>query len=154
MATFSLRLRCAQALLPISAATMDRALNEVRAGGTLRKRCRVLPSAAIRLSVSIETFDGWDDPLPGFVEADLLAHSGPTANGSFVQTLTLKDIASGWTECAPLLVREQKLLAELLRESRKHMPVSLLGLDTNNDSVFMNKTVKTYGTEGWRDPSD
>jgi hypothetical protein len=114
----------------------------------------VLPSAAIRLSVSIETFDGWDDPLPGFVEADLLAHSGPTANGSFVQTLTLKDIASGWTECAPLLVREQKLLAELLRESRKHMPVSLLGLDTNNDSVFMNKTVKTYGTEGWRDPSD
>jgi hypothetical protein len=24
-----------------------------------------------------------------------------------VQTLTLTDIATGWTECAPLLVREQ-----------------------------------------------
>jgi hypothetical protein len=27
--------------------------------------------------------------------------------GSFVQTLVLTDIATGWTECAPLLVREQ-----------------------------------------------
>jgi hypothetical protein len=43
-----------------------------------------------------------------------VAHSGPTAKGSFVQTLTLTDIATGWTECAPLLVREQKLLAEVL----------------------------------------
>ena len=33
-----------------------------------------------------------------------------------MQTLTLTDIATGWTECAPLLVREQKLLAEALSE--------------------------------------
>ena len=39
-----------------------------------------------------------------------MAHSGPTSKGSYVQTLTLTDIATGWTECAPVLVREQKLL--------------------------------------------
>ena len=49
----------------------------------------------------MRTFDGWNDPAPGFIEADLVAHSGPTAKGSFVQTLTLTDIATGWTECAP-----------------------------------------------------
>ena len=88
----------------------------------------------------MHTFDGWDDPPPGFVEADLEAHSGPTAKGSFVQTLTLTDIATGWTECAPLLVREQKLLTEVLSEVRQQMPFSLLGFDTDtdNDNVFMN----------------
>jgi len=101
-------------------------------------------SAAIRRSVAVRTFDGWDNPPPGFIEADLVAHSGPTAKGSFVQTLTLTDIATGWTECAPLLVREQKLLAEVLSETRQRMPFPLLGFDTDNDSVFMNETVRDY----------
>jgi hypothetical protein len=42
----------------------------------------------------LRTFDGWDDPPPRFVEADLVAHSGPVAKGSFVQTLVLTDIAT------------------------------------------------------------
>jgi hypothetical protein len=40
------------------------------------------------------------------VEADLVAQGGPVTSGSFVQTLVLTDIATGWTECAPLLYRE------------------------------------------------
>src|SRR5439155_7080576 len=59
-------------------------------------------------------------------------------------TLVLTDIATGWTECAPLLVREQRLLSEVLGEIRKLLPFPLLGLDTDNDSVFMNETVRDY----------
>jgi hypothetical protein len=131
----------------MSAATIDRALREAREPGGGRKRRHAPPSAAIRRNVPVRTFDGWGDPAPGFVEADLVAHSGPTAKGSFVQTLTLTDIATGWTECAPLLVREQHLLTEVLSEVRKRMPFALLGFDTDNDSVFMNQTVKTYCEE-------
>jgi hypothetical protein len=130
-------------LLAMSAATMDRSLRDVRAHAGGRKRRNAPPSAAIRRSVPVRTFDDWDDPPPGFVEADLVAHSGPVTKGSFVQTLTLTDIATGWTECAPLLVREQKLLTEVLGEMRKRIPFPLLGFDTDNDSVFMNETVKT-----------
>jgi len=131
-------------LLAMSAATIDRALRDVRqqAGRSMRRKAP--PSAAIRRSVPVRTFDGWDDPPPGFVEADLVAHSGPVAKGSFVQTLVLTDIATGWTECAPLLVREQRLLTEVLSEMRKLLPFALLGLDTDNDSVFMNETVRDY----------
>ena len=68
-------------------------------------------------------------------------------SGSFVQTLVLTDIATGWTECAPLLVREQKLLTEVLIELRKLLPFTLLGFDTDNDSVFMNETVRNYCQE-------
>ena len=55
-------------------------------------------------------------PIAALPSADLVAHSGPVARGSFVQTLVLTDIATGWTEDAPLLVREQRLLTEVLGE--------------------------------------
>ena len=131
-------------LLTMSAATMDRALREARGHSGGRPRRRSPPSAAVRRSVAVRTFSDWDDPPPGFMEADLVAHSGPTAKGSYVQTLTLTDIATGWTECAPVLVREQKLLTEVLSEMRKMLPFSLLGFDSDNDSVFMNETVRDY----------
>ncbi len=133
-------------LLTMSAATMDRALREARGATGGRPRRRSPPSAAIRRSVAVRTFSDWNDPPPGFMEADLVAHSGPTAKGSYVQTLTLTDIATGWTECAPVLVREQKLLTEVLSEMRKVLPFVLLGFDTDNDSVFMNQTVQEYCT--------
>src|ERR1035437_7468511 len=69
-------------LLAMSAATIDRALREIREPKGGRKRRYAPPSAAIRRSVPVRTFDGWDDPAPGFVEADLGAHSGPTGRGS------------------------------------------------------------------------
>jgi hypothetical protein len=131
-------------LLSMSAATIDRALQSVRGRSAGRPRRRAPPSAAVRRSVAVRTFEGWDDPPPGFMEADLVAHSGPVVRGSFVQTLTVTDIATGWTECAPVLVREQSLLTAVLGEIRKVLPFPLLGFDTDNDSVFMNETVRDY----------
>jgi hypothetical protein len=92
----------------------------------------------------VRTFSDWNDPPPGFIEADLVSHSGPRASGAFVQTLVLTDVATGWTECAPLLVREQTLLVGVLKELRTLMPFPLLGLDVDNDSVFMNESVRDY----------
>ncbi len=132
-------------LLSMSAATIYRSLRPVREqNGRQRRR----PAAsALRRSIPVRTSADWNDPAPGFVEADLVAHSGPSARGSFIQTLVLTDIATGWTECAPLLVREQNLLSAVLTELRKQLPFALLGLDTDNDTVFMNETLKTYCEE-------
>ena len=44
-------------------------------------------------------------------------------------------------------MREQKLLTEVLSELRKVLPFALVGFDTDNDSVFMNETVRDYCTE-------
>ena len=82
------------------------------------------------------------DPAPGFMEADLVTHSGPTSKGSLVHTLTATDIATGWTERIPLLAREQALLTEVLGDVRKPLPFPLLGFDTDSDRVFMNETVR------------
>ena len=131
-----------QQLLAMSAATIDRILTGVRASATGQRRRK--GSTAIRRSVPVRTFSDWNNPAPGFVEADLVAHSGPFAKGAFTQTLVLTDIATGWTECAPLLVREQTVLTVALTELRKLLPFALLGFDTDNDSVFMNETVRDY----------
>ena len=44
-------------------------------------------------------------------------------------------------------MREQTLLTEVLGEVRKRLPFALLGFDTDNDSVFMNETVRDYCEE-------
>jgi hypothetical protein len=131
------------ALLAISAATIDRTLQPQRrrVGPGPRRRPT---SSALRRSIPVRTFSDWGDPPPGFVEADLVAHCGPSTAGAFVQTLVLTDIATGWTECAPLLVREQTLLVGVLTHLRALMPFPLLGLDVDNDTVFMNETLRDY----------
>ncbi|MCY3794562.1 MAG: transposase family protein [Gammaproteobacteria bacterium] len=131
-------------LVAMSAATIDRSLRAVREQAGGRKRRRAASPSSVRRSIPVRTFSDWDDPPPGFVEADLVAHSGPVARGSFVQTLVVTDIATGWTECAPLLYREQTLLREVLGEIRKLLPFELRGFDTDNDSVFVNETVRDY----------
>jgi len=40
----------------------------------------------------------------------------------FVQTLVLTDIATGWTECIPILVREGALVIEAIDQARTLFP--------------------------------
>jgi hypothetical protein len=51
---------------------------------------------------------------------------------------------SGSTELAPLLAREHTLLVDVLGEIRRRLSFPLLGFDTDNDTVFMNETVRDY----------
>jgi hypothetical protein len=64
---------------------------------------------------AVRTFDDRRDPPPGFCGADLVAHGGLSVTGWFIQTLTLVDVATGWTECFPLLVREGTLVRAIER---------------------------------------
>ena len=131
-------------LLLASAATIDRLLVVPRSGSPSRRRRRSATAAALRRSVPVRTFADWKDPVPGFVEADLVSHSGEHASGSFAQTLTLTDVASGWTECVALVVKDGALVAEALTRLRKAMPFCLRGFDTDNGSEFLNEVVIAY----------
>jgi len=84
-----------QRLLAISAATIDRLLAPTRAA--VRGRVRRPATPSVRRAAAVRTFNDWKDPPPGFTEADLVAHCGGSLAGSFVHTLTVTDIASGWT---------------------------------------------------------
>lgn len=109
----------------ISAATIDRMLSEVRAAAAGGRRRRAGLSSAIRRSVPVRTFADWGDSAPGYVEVDLVAHGGASTSGSFVQTLVLTDVATGWTECIPLVLRESGLVIEALGRARELFPFPL-----------------------------
>ena len=134
-------------LLAISAATIDRLLADARAGAQAGRRRRAGQGSAVRRSVPIRTFGDWNDPPPGFVEVDFVAHSGPTAAGLFIQTLVLTDIASGWTECVPVVFRDGALVIEAITKARTLFPFPLRGVDFDNDSVFMNAGVVDWCRE-------
>jgi hypothetical protein len=129
-------------LLRVSAATMDRLLPEARQSGGRRRRSR--PASRVRGSVPVRTFGDCQDPDPGFCEVDLVAHCGESLSGSFVHTLVLTDVASGWTECLPLLVREGTLVVQALDRVRVALPFSLRGIDTDNGREFVNEVLVAY----------
>ena len=68
-------------------------------------------------------------PDPGYLEIDLVAHGGGNMAGSFIQTLAVTDVATGWVEAIPLLAREQTLVTEALGVISGRLPVSILGVD-------------------------
>ncbi len=134
-------------LLAVSAATIDRRLASARAVTAGQRRRRRSALNGLRSSVPVRTFADWKDPAPGFVEADLVAHCGGTLSGSFVWSLVLTDIASGWTECVPLLVREARLVVDALDHLRAALPFPLRGIDTDNGSEFLNEVLVAFCRE-------
>jgi hypothetical protein len=132
-------------LLEISAATIDRLLRPERDATERMRRRRWGTGSAVRQSVPVRTFADWGDPPLGYFECDLVEHCGGVKQGgNFVHTLTLTDIHSGWTECAALTVREQSLVVEGINAVSRRLPFALRGLDTDNDSAFMNETLQGY----------
>jgi hypothetical protein len=74
----------------------------------------------------------------------VVAHCGSHAQGSFLCTLTLTDIATGWTECFPLLSKNAETIVSALRQVRACFPFPILGLDTDNGCEFMNECLLAY----------
>ena len=99
-------------VLAVSAATIDRVLGDVKLAASGGKRRRAGFYSAIRREVPIRTFNDWNSPPPGFCEVDMVAHGGTSVAGSFIQTLTMVDVATGWTECLPLVTRDGSLVTE------------------------------------------
>ena len=134
-------------VLAISAATIDRLLGDVRVAASGGKRRRAGFYSAIRREVPIRTFNDWKSPPPGFCEVNMVAHGGTSVAGSFIQTLTMVDVATGWTECLPLVTRDGSLVVEAMKHARSLFPWLLRGVDFDNDSAFMNDVVVPWCRE-------
>ncbi len=92
----------AAALMAMSAATMDRRLAPDRAKLDPFGRSHTKPGSLLKDSIPIRTWAQWNDAQPGFVEIDLVGHEGGNAVGDHAYTLTVTDIATGWTENRPV----------------------------------------------------
>lgn len=134
---------CRTQLLSMSAATADRLLRPQRGRG-VHGISTTRAGTLLKQQIPIRTFEQWNETRPGFLEADLVAHCGSQAQGSFLYTLTLTDIATGWTECFPLLSKSAEAVLLASQQARAFFPFPILGLDTDNGCEFINEDLRAY----------
>ena len=124
-------------LLSISAAQIDRRLapDKIR----LRRRIygKTKPGALLKHHIPIKT-DCWDVDRPGFLEIDLVSHSGDNAEGLFAQTLDTTDIHTAWTEAVAIMGKSQEAVCNAMDIIDEAFPFKILGLDSDNGSEFIN----------------
>lgn len=135
-------------LLSISPATADRILKADRKKLGRRGICTTKPGTLLKHHIPIRTFSEWNDCEPGFLEADTVSHCGPVAKGQFLSTLTLTDIASGWTELVALEGKTESAVTAALSHVAGIIPFRLRGLDTDNGSEFINEGVHKWCVGG------
>jgi hypothetical protein len=127
----------------MSAATADRLLTSQRKLGQ-RGLSTTRAGTLLKQQIPIRTFQQWNEARPGFLEADLVAHCGVDIEGGYLYTLTLTDIATGWTECLPLLYRSQESVLAAIQRARTLFPFPILGIDTDNGGEFINEVLIAY----------
>ena len=129
-----------QKLLSISPATADRLLKkEKQKLGKGLSTTR--PGPLLRKQISVRTFTDWNQVKPGFLEVDLVAHCGGNIRGQFLNTLTMTDIATGWTELGALLNKNSAEVLKAVMQTKCILPFPMLGFDSDNGSEFINYTM-------------
>jgi len=131
-------------LLAMSPATIDRRLRPFRLQLRPHGMGTTKPGTLLKQQVAIRTYTPWEDEQPGFVEIDLVAHCGTTTAGHYLNTLTVTDVATGWTECIGVWGKGQAGVFAALKEVRERLPFPLLGIDSDNGSEFLNDQLVRY----------
>jgi hypothetical protein len=131
-------------LLRMSRATMDRLLKPARARRPQRGLSTTKPGTLLKKAIPVRTFADWDDVRPGFLELDLVAHCGDSTGGEYLHTLDTVDVATGWSECVAVPNRGQVAVFQALQRIRARLPFPLLGIDSDNDSAFINDHLYRY----------
>jgi hypothetical protein len=102
------------------------------------------PGTLLKKSIPVRIYTPWDEEKPGFMEIDLVAHCGDTAEGQFVNTLTSVDLSTGWTDCQAVFPRNRHTVLEAIKAMQARLPFDLLGLDSDNGSEFINEMLFQY----------
>lgn len=126
-------------LLGVSAATIDRILKPYKA----LKGKSFTRSGGFREQIPIQQ-SRWDVKQPGFAEVDTVAHCGGSMHGDFVNSLTLVDIATIWTEVRSIFGRGASGVVEQLSVIEKALPFAMLGYDADNGTEVLNRFILDY----------
>ncbi len=129
-------------LLTVSSATIDRILK----GYKVEKGKSFTRSTGFRDEIPIQE-NIWDIKIPGYIESDTVAHCGGSLAGEFVNTLTIVDIATIWTEARAVFGRGSNAVFDALKVIEAALPFPILGYDADNGGEVLNKAILSYFRE-------
>ena len=136
-------------LKAMSAATVDRYLKPARDRMRIKGISTTKPSPLLRNSIRIRTCADEAPEAPGVIEADTVAHCGPTLIGEFARTLTMTDVVIGWTENHSIRNNAAKWIVEGIEELQQRFPFAMAIFDSDCGGEFINHDVA-----GWLQARD
>jgi hypothetical protein len=74
----------------------------------------------------------------------VVQHDGGNPQGFFACTLTVTDVATGWTELRAVANKAQSRVFDALCHIRRRLPFDLHGIDSDNGSEFINNELWRY----------
>lgn len=131
-------------LLTMSASTIDRLLKHSKQRFSVNGKSTTKPGTLLKKDIKLRLGSEWDDAVPGYVEIDLVAHCGETVLGSYLNTLDVTDICTGWTETIAVLTKAERYVFNGLMEIESKAPFNYLGIDSDNGSEFINNHLYRY----------
>lgn len=129
-------------LLKMSSATIDRRLREYRESSEVRG-LSATRSAWVKSKIPLKLLDH-EILEPGFIESDTVAHCGSSLSGEFVNTLTMTDLYSGWTENRALLTKTSEQMIKQVADIEARLPFRMKGFASDNGSEFLNQDLHFY----------
>lgn len=128
----------------MSAATVDRYLKPARDRMRIKGISTTKPSPLLRNSISIRTCADEAPDTPGVVEADTVAHCGPTLIGEFARTLTMTDLVTGWTENCSIRNNASKSIVAGVEQLTELFPFAMVVFDSDCGGEFINHEVANW----------
>jgi hypothetical protein len=136
--------RTRKKLLSIASSTIDRMLKATRKQYELKGRSTTKPGTLLRSAIAVRTYDDWDDKRPGYFETDLVAFCGESVHGEYINGLNLTDVATGWIGLEAVMGKGQYRIHAAIDRVRQRLEFTMLGLDPDNGSEFINHELKRY----------
>jgi hypothetical protein len=135
-----------QLLTTIAPATIDRLLAPLRTRYSRQGLATTKPGSLIKQHIPIKT-NQWDERIPGFLEADTVAHCGSSMAGMFAYTVNMVDIATTWTEQRAIWGKGEQGVIHAITCVEQMLPFPVRGFDCDNGSEFINWPLLKYFTQ-------
>lgn len=124
-------------LLSISARQIENRLRGKKREIKKRFYGTTRPGMLLKNMIPIRT-SNWDIRVTGYVEMDTVAHCGNSLYGTFIWTLTVTDIQTGWTERVAVMGKGRVGMLNGVKVIKKALPFRLRGMDSDNGEEFIN----------------
>lgn len=128
-------------LKQISSSTVERIIHNHRS--LVAKGRSLTRQSMLKNKIPIRLLDA-NIIEPGFIEADTVAHCGTSMAGEFVNTLTMTDIYSGWTEVRAVWGKQSTAVLNAIKAVEDTLPFRIKGFASDNGNEFLNNDLWTY----------
>lgn len=127
-------------LLRISSSSIDRCLKKFKEQRGLSGTER----SSFKTMIPLQLLKSEELTVPGYIEADTVAHCGTSLLGQFAWSLTMTDLYSGWTENRSVWTKEAYPVMNAIRDIETNLPFFIHGFASDNGTEFINNEVLEY----------